>query len=164
MPRDGSGPSIGLSHINAWPADGCSKPAMMRSNVDLPQPEAPIRQTNSPLAMVREASLSAWIVWSCSWKCLKTRLIWMMGTRASAIVVARAPAQQAVADRHHDAVGDVAREPDHDHAADDEVGARQRAGVHDDGAQALRHARHLADHDHEPCEAQAETQAGEDRR
>src|SRR5262245_62162799 len=125
MPRDGSGPSIGLSHISAWPDDGCSKPAMMRSNVDLPQPEAPIRQTNSPLAMVSAASLSALIVWSCSWKCLETRLIWMMGIDASAMV-ARAPAQQAVADHHDDAIGDVARQPDHDHAADHQVGARQR--------------------------------------
>src|SRR5437764_9795739 len=106
MPREGSGPSIGLSHISAWPDDGCSKPAMMRSSVDLPQPEAPIRQTNSPLFIVSVASESAWIVWSCSWKCLKTRLIAMMGIDASAMMV-RAPAQQAVAERHDDAVGDV---------------------------------------------------------
>src|SRR4029453_7157333 len=122
MPREGAGPSIGFSHISAWPADGCSKPAMIRSNVDLPQPEAPIRQTNSPLAMVSEASDSAWIVCSCSWNCLKTRVIWMIGIGASAIVVARAPAQQAIADADDDAVGDVTRQPDHDHAADHEVG------------------------------------------
>ena len=35
--------------------------------------------------------------------------------------------------------------------------------IHDDGAEALRHARHLADHDDEPGEAEAEPQAGEDR-
>src|ERR1051325_4320852 len=122
MPREVSGPSIGLSYISAWPDDGCSKPAMMRSKVDLPQPEAPIRQTNSPFWMVSEASESAWIVWSCSWKCLKTRSIWMIGIDASAMVD-RAPAQQAVADRDDDAVGDVARQPDHDHAADHQVGS-----------------------------------------
>src|SRR5262245_15090277 len=148
MPRDGSGPSIGLPHISAWPDEGCSKPAMMRSRVDLPQPEAPIKQTNSPLAMVSEASDSAWIVCSCSWNCLNTRSIRMIGIDASAIAVARAPAQQAIADADDDAVRNVARQPDHDHAADHEIGARQRARIHDDGTQALRHAGHLADHDH----------------
>src|SRR5882757_5171083 len=117
MPRPGSGLSIGLSHIRAAPADGCSKPAMIRSSVDLPQPEAPIRQTNSPLAIESVASLSAWIVCSWSWNCLETRLISMMGMVASAMM-AGAPAQQAVADHHDHAVGEVARQPDHDHAAD----------------------------------------------
>ena len=50
----------------------------MRSRVDLPQPEAPIRQMNSPLAMVRLASLSASIVWSCSLKTLLTPLMSMI--------------------------------------------------------------------------------------
>src|SRR6266481_4494291 len=86
MPRLGSGPSIGLPHINASPEVGCSKPAMMRSNVDLPQPEAPIRQMNSPLAIARLAPASALIVWSCSWKFLETPLISTICTLASAIV------------------------------------------------------------------------------
>ncbi len=59
MPRSGAGPGIGLPHISASPAVGCSKPATMRSSVDLPQPEAPIRQTNSPLRTERLASRSA---------------------------------------------------------------------------------------------------------
>ena len=62
MPRLGSGPVIGLPHISASPDVGCSKPAMMRSKVDFPQPEAPIRQMNSPLEMVRLAPESALIV------------------------------------------------------------------------------------------------------
>ena len=66
MPRLGSGPEIGLPHISASPLLGGSKPAMIRSRVDLPQPEAPIRQTNSPLRIDRLAPDSAWIVWSCS--------------------------------------------------------------------------------------------------
>src|SRR5690242_19350970 len=120
MPRLGSGPSIGLPHIRACPSEGCSKPAMMRSRVDLPQPEAPIRQTNSPLAMVRLAPASAWIVWSCSVKTLSTPSISMIGSSA---MVCGTPTQQAVADRHDDAVRDIARDADHDHAADDELGA-----------------------------------------
>ncbi len=64
MPRVGSGPAIGRPHIRASPEEGWSKPAMMRSRVDLPQPEAPIRQMNSPLLIERLAPESAWIVWS----------------------------------------------------------------------------------------------------
>src|SRR3954466_1744761 len=122
MPRLGSGSSIGAPHISAWPAVGGSKPAMMRSKVDLPQPEAPIRQTNSPLRIVRLASLSAWIVWSCSLKTLERSLISMIGISA---IVRRTPAQQAVAGRHHHAVRQIARDADHDHAADHQLGARE---------------------------------------
>src|ERR1041384_4631716 len=51
MPRSGAGPAIGRSHIKALPRVAVSKPATMRSKVDLPQPEAPIRQTNSILEL-----------------------------------------------------------------------------------------------------------------
>src|SRR3954464_2612637 len=119
MPRLGSGPSIGFSGISASPAAGSPKTAMMRSRVDLPQPDAPIRQTNSPLAMVRLASASAWIVWSCSLKTLETPLIWIMGISA---MIAGTPAQQPVADCDHDPVGEIARDTDHDHAADHQLG------------------------------------------
>src|SRR5438876_8013412 len=161
MPRLGSGPSIGLPHISASPAVGCSKPAMMRSNVDLPQPEAPIRQMNSPVAIERWASDRAWIVWSCNWKTFETPLISTIGMVASAMM-SRAPAQQAVADRHHDAVGEIARDADHHHAADHEIRARQGAGIHDHGAQSLRHAGHLAHYDDEPGEPEPEPQPGKD--
>jgi len=44
--------------IRAFPTDlplfGRSSPAMMRSNVDLPLPDAPSRQTVSPAATVNE--------------------------------------------------------------------------------------------------------------
>src|SRR5580692_515077 len=149
MPREGSGSAIGLPHIRASPEEGCSKPAMILSRVDLPQPDAPIRQTNSPLRIERLASERAWIVWSCSWKIFETRLISTMGPAVSAMMVG-APAQQPVADQHDDPVREIARDADHDHAADHQLGAGQRAAVHDDGAQALRHAGHLADHDDEP--------------
>src|ERR1700750_203428 len=102
MPRLGSGASIGLPHISASPAGGCSKPAMILSRVDLPQPDAPIRQMNSPLRMVRLAPERALIVWSCSLKTLDTPLMSMMG---SSRIVSGTPAQQAIADRHHHAVG-----------------------------------------------------------
>src|SRR5258708_2287474 len=141
MPRLGSGPSIGLPHIKASPDVGCSKPAMIRSSVDLPQPDAPIRQTDSPLWTARFASLSAWIVWSCNWKTLETPFSSTIGVVASAMMVG-APAQQAVADRNHHAVGQVTGDTDDDHATDHQLGARQRAPIHDHRAEALRYPRH----------------------
>src|ERR1700730_15718113 len=113
MPREGSGSAIGLPHISASPEDVCSKPAMMRSRVDLPQPDAPIRQTNSPLAIDRLVSERAWIVWSCRWKTFASRFISTMGRAASGMVVGT-PAQQPVADHHDHAVGEIARDTDHD--------------------------------------------------
>ena len=87
---------------SASPLLGGSKPAMIRSRVDLPQPEAPIRQMNSPLAIVRLAPDSALIVWSCSLKTLSTPLISMMGSPrpcgagdAAEAGAAEAPLQQA---------------------------------------------------------------------
>ena len=50
------GNSAGSWNMNAtrpppgdtWPDVGCSSPATRDSSVDLPQPEAPMRQVNSP--------------------------------------------------------------------------------------------------------------------
>src|SRR5262245_45769830 len=146
MPRSEPGPVIGLPCADTPPVVGSSKPATMRKSVDLPQPEAPIRQTNSPASMLTSIGASASISSSPTAKRLVTPRIASSVRRASAMVL-RAPAQHAVGDHHDDAVGDEAHGANHDHAGDDEVGARQRAPVHDDRAEAGRHAGHLADHD-----------------
>src|SRR5690348_11048672 len=49
-------PSIRIS-----PPSGSSKPAMQRSAVDLPQPEGPSRQTNSPSATSSDIALTAMV-------------------------------------------------------------------------------------------------------
>src|SRR5712672_851977 len=109
---------------------------MMRSRVDLPEPEAPIRQTNSPLSISR----STW--WSASTRSppirnvLLTSVILRNGRRST--IVLRAPAQDVVVDRDDGPVAEEAGDADDDHAGDDEVRARQGAAVHDDGAQAGR--------------------------
>src|SRR5436305_10835239 len=123
MPRSGAGPSIGLSRIKALPRVAFSKPATMRSKVDLPQPEAPIRQTNSPLLTRRFASRSASMRSPLNSNCLLKPLSSRIGIVASDMV--RTPAQQTPAEPHHNAVGDEARDADHDHAGDDDLGARQ---------------------------------------
>ena len=59
MPRLGPGPEIGTPHIRLSPWVAVSKPAAIRNKVDLPQPEAPIRQMNSPFLTLRLAPRSA---------------------------------------------------------------------------------------------------------
>src|SRR3977135_3155139 len=112
MPRAGAGPETGMPHISASPRVGCSNPARMRSNVDLPQPEAPIRQTNSPLGTLRWASRSASMPPPGSSNCLDTPLISTIGIALS--VMAWAPAQQAAAEQQHPPGGDESRDPDDD--------------------------------------------------
>src|SRR6185369_13096117 len=123
MPRSGAGPSIGRSHIKALPRVAVSKPATMRSKVDLPQPEAPIRQTNSPLFTLRFASRSASMRSPLNSNCLVRPLSSRIGMVASDIV--RAPAQQATAEPHHQPVGNETRNANHDHAGDDNLRSRQ---------------------------------------
>src|SRR3954471_9090721 len=48
----GRGAVVRISRV---PALGRSRPAAMRSSVDLPQPEGPTRQTNSPGSTVRSS-------------------------------------------------------------------------------------------------------------
>src|SRR5215510_3716018 len=133
MPRSLPGPVTGLPCTVTSPLVGSSKPATMRSKVDLPQPDAPIRQTNSPRAMVRSTRASASISPSPTAKRLVTPRIASSGWRTASGMVLRAPAQQAVRDHHDDAVGDEAAHADDDHAGHHQVGARERAAVHDHG-------------------------------
>ena len=114
---------IGMPHISASPRVGASKPATMRSKVDLPQPEAPIRQTNSPFFTRRCASRSASMRWPCSSNCLLTPNSSRMGLAVQAKFGLHA--QQTSTDQHHQPVGDEAGDADHDHAADDDFGARE---------------------------------------
>src|SRR5215470_11054062 len=48
------------SEIRISPPLMCSRPAIMRSKVDLPQPEGPTRTTNSPSAI---STLTSWITY-----------------------------------------------------------------------------------------------------
>src|SRR5688572_10721472 len=144
MPRSLPGPVTGRPCTLTSPVVGSSKPAMMRSKVDLPQPDAPIRQTNSPAAIPTSTRASASISSLPTVKRLVTPSISRCGRAVSGMVL-RAPAQEAVTEHDDDAVGDEAAHPDHDHAGDDEVGARQRAAVHDHRTEAGRNAGHLAD-------------------
>src|SRR5689334_7909673 len=101
MPRCGAGPAIGVPHIRASPEVGVSKPAMMRNNVDFPQPEAPMSVMNSPFTIVRLASLSAVTVWPATSNIFETPRTSMMGSG----IVGWAPAQETAAHGEHNEVG-----------------------------------------------------------
>jgi hypothetical protein len=58
MARSGPGSSTGLFSRKTSPVVDFSKPPRMLSKVDLPQPEWPISDTNSPWAMARLTSRS----------------------------------------------------------------------------------------------------------
>src|SRR5207253_471294 len=121
MPRSGAGPAIGLPHIRALPRVAVSKPATIRSSVDLPQPDAPIRQTNSPLLTRRWASRSASMRSPLNSNCLVSPLSSRMGFAASGIV--GAPAQQTAAEHHDKTIGNESGDADHDHPGNYDFGA-----------------------------------------
>src|SRR5882724_625517 len=82
--------SLGRGAVTAVPAtvtnpEVClSIPPMLASSVDLPQPEGPSRQTNSPLRMSSETLSSAWTF------CEASRPAKTIDTRSIAIAVAAA--------------------------------------------------------------------------
>lgn len=55
-PRSGPGPVITSSRARTSPVDGVAKPAIMFSIVDLPEPEGPSKETNSPSLIDTEVS------------------------------------------------------------------------------------------------------------
>src|SRR5258706_7183520 len=100
---------------------------MIRSSVDLPQPEAPIRQTNSRLSIIG----STWCRASMRSEPLGFRTVNVLPTsrtcrngRRSGTVL-RAPGEDAVVEGDDQSIAEEAGDADHDHAGDDQVGPRQ---------------------------------------
>src|SRR5262245_48466759 len=149
MPRSLPGPLIGAPPTEAWPVVGSSNPAMMRSKVDLPQPDAPITQTNWPSLIVTSMRASASTVPAPTGNCLVTPRI-SRCARVTSCMMLRTPLQDAVAERDDDAIAEKATNPNHDHAGHHKIGARERAAVHDHRAEPGGNAGHLAHHDEDP--------------
>ena len=105
----------------------------MRSSVDLPQPEAPIRQTNSPRSTTRLAPRSA---------SMPRRPFARMSCRRAAHPQDQPSqpceglqAQQALARASAPPVGEEAGHADHAHAGHHDLGARELPRVHDHRAE-----------------------------
>src|SRR3954467_10533575 len=114
MPRSLPGPVMGAPRTRTSPEVGVSKPAMMRSSVDLPQPEAPIRQTNSPLSIFRLALRKASTGSLFTVKTFETSAM----SRKVLATVLRAPAQDVVVESDDQPVAEEAGGADDDHAGD----------------------------------------------
>src|SRR5580704_7279341 len=148
MPRSGPGPVTRSPLIRTCPIVGVSKPAIIRSKVDLPQPEAPIRQINSPRPIERSTERNASISPPLVAKRLWTPSMRRIGSQASAgagrarargrstrSAMLRAPAKHAPAHGADALIGEETGEPDHDHPGDNDIGARHLARVLDHRAQ-----------------------------
>src|SRR6266487_1909159 len=86
------------------PPVGCSKPAIIRSVVVLPQPDGPRNETNSPRSASRLKSSTAIVAPNCFWTPLRLRnVIW-----TSSSVGARDldPGPRRAAEQGDDAHGD----------------------------------------------------------
>src|SRR6202051_354263 len=164
MPRSLPGPVMALPSMEASPVDGSSNPAMMRRSVDFPHPDAPIRQTNSPWEMVKSTGAKASTSSSPTAKRLVTPRTVRVSECGALLKMLRTPAQQAIADRDDDPIGDEAAGTNHDHAGDDEIGARQRAAIHHHRTQAGWDARHFTDHDQYPGDPVRDPQSVENGR
>ncbi len=62
-PRSGPGSATSRPSSSTPPRVAADSPAAIERTVDLPQPECPMRQTNSPLAMVRSKSSTTGGAW-----------------------------------------------------------------------------------------------------
>src|SRR6476646_5957396 len=122
MALSGPGPSICSPAIAAMPAVGWSKPALMLSSVDFPQPDGPLATTNSPLRICRLMSCST--LFSPASFVTKVRSSPSQETITSGFCMdARfpVPAKHNGLDRQNDAVGQEAHEAERDHRRDDDV-------------------------------------------
>src|SRR5262249_42394398 len=163
MPRSLPGAVTGFPSTTTSPVVGSSKPATTRSKVDLPQPDAPIRQTNAPPWIAASMRPSASTSPSPTWKRLLTPRMTRWGRTVSRMMLGT-PLQHAVADDDDDAVGHEAANADDDHPGNHQVGARERAAVHDHGPEAGGDAGHLSDHDQDPGKTVGDAKPIEDRR
>src|SRR5438105_3547548 len=154
--RSGPGALTGLPKASTVPSSGAMKPAMTLSSVDLPQPDGPSRQTNSPGATSRSMFSNARMV--CV-NCLRTPRICTAG---SGIFDPAVPAQQPIVEPRHAAVDGEADHADGDHAGDDLVGPEVLARFEDSITEAVVDGDHLG-HDHaDEGDADADAHAGED--
>src|SRR5690606_11925597 len=107
--RSGPGPSISRPLHTRPPALASSRPAIRLRTVDLPQPEWPISETNSPRAMLRLMSLRAWKRPFLVSKCLLTPVSstnLSMAVSLARIVEAPGQPQQALFQRQADQADD----------------------------------------------------------
>jgi hypothetical protein len=82
-PNRPSSLSIGFPSTRTAPVEGSIKPARMLKSVDLPQPEGPTIETNSPALASMSIPSSAWTSWLPApprpLKTLEMPSVWSLG-------------------------------------------------------------------------------------
>src|SRR5207249_1504310 len=155
MARAGSGSWTGLPKARISPELGRVNPAMALSRVDLPQPEGPSRQTNSPAATSRSIRSKA----TMPPNSLRTLRTWMA---ASGMLEPAVPAEQAIVDPRHHGVDAETDHADGDHAGEDLVAPEILAGFEDPVSKATVDGDHLRHDHHDERHADPDAHSGED--
>src|ERR1700722_6965511 len=139
MARSRPGAVMGVPSISNPPEERVSSPPMMRSSVDLPQPEAPTSATNSPVCSVRLMSrraskeskrLARWV--TCNVLISKPSFL--------------RPWEKFAMEEAQRLVRDQADQPDGDDAHKDAVGLQKALSLQDGVAQAGIGCHQFGDH------------------
>src|ERR1700730_14635345 len=155
--RSGCGSRTRLPKARISPEVGCVNPAMAFSSVDLPQPDGPSRQTNSPLVTARSIRSRATMLPNL----MPTPRIWRAGSGISEPAV---PAQEAPVDAGHHGIDGQADHADGDHAGEDLVAPEVLARLEDAVSEPAVDGDHLRHDHHDERHADAHPETGEDRR
>src|SRR5712692_2533516 len=155
-PRSGPGPVTSRSASRTWPPVGLSSPVMMLSSVDLPQPECPISETNSPERMSRLISSSAQNGPFLVWNTLRTLSICKYLSVIPCSLVA-----EAAGNEDHQLLEREADDADREDGDDDVLDVEVVPFVPHPEADADAAGEHLRGDDHQPRHADRQAHAGD---
>src|SRR5882762_1783874 len=153
-PRSGPGPVTSRSASRMWPSVASSSPATMLSNVDLPQPECPISETNSPAWMSRLISSSAQNGPFLVSNTMRTLSICRYRSLMSSSLVAEAAGEQ-----DHALLEREADQADREYRDDDVLDVEVVPFVPHPEADADAAGEHLRRDDHQPGDADRQAHA-----
>src|SRR5712691_5976866 len=155
-PRSGPGPVTSRSASRTWPPVGLSSPATMLSSVDLPQPECPISDTNSPARMSRLISSRAQNGPFLVSNTMCTSSICRYRSVISSSLVAEAAGEQ-----DHALLEREADDADREYRDDDVLDVQVVPFVPHPEADADAAGEHLRRDDHQPRDADRQAHAGD---
>src|SRR5262249_13452918 len=152
--RSGPGLLTGMPSTRTSPLVGCSKPAIRLSSVDLPQPLAPTRVTNSRSATTTLIPASA-TTWPPAPKVLLTFLTSILATKRFLHV----PCKEIMANKNNQPVGQKPQQSDAEHGRDHDIIAIKEICIVEQVAEPAAHGQDLGDDDEHPGDAHGEANA-----
>src|SRR6266545_17194 len=155
-PRSGPGPVTSRSASRICPPVGSTSPATILSSVDLPQPECPISETNSPARISRLISSSAQNGPFRVWNSLRTLSICRYLPLMPSSLVA-----EAAGGEDHQLLEREADDADREDGDDDVLHVEVVPFVPYPEADAHAASEHLRGDDHQPRHADRQAHAGD---